>query len=522
MTACAIAVADQASSSSRRASLALVALSGIALAKLAIQFAGIARYGFFRDELYYMACGEHLAWGYIDQPPLVGFLTWFARHAFGNSIISVRMLPVLAGTAVVFLTGVLARELGGGRLAQTLAATGILLAPVYLAFDSFFSMNAFEPLFWLLCAWIAVRIVTGGSPKLWLVFGAVAGVGLENKHTMLVFGFALIAGLLLTGHHSILRSKWLWLGGLVALGLFWPNLLWEARHGWPQIEVVRNAQQFKNVQIGPLRFLGEQVLFLNPVAFPIWLAGLLWCLFAPEERRFRFLGWSYLIAVSTFMLGNGKSYYPLPFYPVLFAAGAIAWERVASASRRRQRTALVSLVIVSGLAIVPWAVPVLPVDTFLRYAGAFPRFFHVQTERDATVALPQLYADMFGWPELANTVARVYHALPADEQADCAILGGNYGEAGAIDYYGPRLGLPKAMSGHNSYFDWGPRGYSGACVILIGERSDLYRQYFAESDLLAAVANPHGMPIEQNIPVYVCRKPKAPLRKLWPNFKMII
>jgi Dolichyl-phosphate-mannose-protein mannosyltransferase len=521
MTDTATAVADRAYSSSQLFPLAVAPLGGIALAKLAIQFAGITRYGFFRDELYYMACGQHLAWGYIDQPPLVAFLAWFARRVSGNSIVSIRLLPLLLGAAVVFLTGVLARELGGSRFAQLLAATMILLAPGYLAFDSFFSMNAFEPLFWLLCAWIAARIINGASPELWVVFGAIAGVGLENKHTVLVFGFALIAGLLLTDH-SMLRSKWVWLGGLIALALFLPNLVWEARHGWPQIEVVRNAQEIKNVQIGPLRFVGEQALFLNPLALPIWLAGLLWCFFAPEGKRFQFLGWSYLIVMGTFMVGGGKSYYPLPFYPVLFAAGAIAWERVASLWWRWTRRVLVPLIVVSGLAAVPFGVPVLSVDTFLRYARTFPRLFHIQTERDATVALPQLYADMFGWSELANTVARIYHALPADEQDGCAILGGNYGEAGAIDYYGPRLGLPKAISGHNSYFDWGPRGYSGACVILIGERSDRYKQYFGESDLVATVSNPHGMPIEQDIPVYVCRKPKAPLARLWPNFKMII
>jgi hypothetical protein len=165
---------------------------------------------------------------------------------------------------------------------------------------------------------------------------------------------------------------------------------------------------------------------------------------------------------------------------------------------------------------------VLPVDTFLSYENAFPRFFRVRTERDATAKLPQLYADMFGWDEMANAVARVYHALPPEERRDCAILAGNYGEAGAIDYYGPRLGLPKAISGHNSYFDWGPRNYSGSCVIVIGERSNRYKQYFSESDLAATVANPHGMPIEQNVPIYVCREPKEPLAALWPNFKMII
>lgn len=502
--------------------LAARGLLFLALTEIAIHCAGITRYGFFRDELYYMACGRHLAWGYIDQPPLIGLLAWFSRHAFGNSIISIRVLPILAGAAVVFLTGVLARELGGGKLAQLLAAGAILLAPSYLAFDSFFSMNAFEPLFWMLCVWLGIRIVKGGSPKLWLVFGLIAGVGIENKHTMLVCGFALIAGLLLTGNQSILRSKWLWIGGLIAFAIFLPNLLWEARHGWPQIVVVRNAQLLKNEQIGPLAFLGQQILFLNPLALPIWLAGVFWCFMAPEEKRFRFLGWAYVIILAIFIVGDGKSYYPLPIYPVLFAAGAVAWERVPSISRRRQRAALIPLVAISGLLILPWAVPVLPLGAFLKYENFFPSFFHVQTERDATARLPQLYADMLGWPTLAETVSSVYHTLPVSEQRGCAIFAGNYGEAGAIDYYGPKLGLPRAISGHNSYFDWGPRGYSGACVILVGERSDQYKKYFGEADLAARSPNPHGMPIERGVPIYVCRKPIAPLAKLWPRLRMVI
>ncbi|HLV95073.1 MAG TPA: glycosyltransferase family 39 protein [Candidatus Acidoferrales bacterium] len=502
--------------------LAVRGLVVLALTKIALQCAGITRYGFFRDELYYMACGRHLAWGYIDQPPLIGLFAWFSHHVLGDSIISIRVLPVLAGAAVVFLTGVLARELGGGRFAQLFAAGAILLAPSYLAFDSFFSMNAFEPLFWTLCVWLAIRIVKGGSPKLWLAFGVVSGIGVENKHTMLVFGFALIAGLLLTGNQSILRSKWLWIGGLIALALFLPNLLWEAHHGWPQVEVVRNAQLLKNEQIGPFVFLGQQVLFLNPLALPIWLAGILWCFMAPEEKRFRFLGWAYVIILAIFIVGDGKSYYPLPIYSVLFAAGAVTWERVSSLSRRRQRKALIPLVAISGLFMLPWAVPILPVGAFLSYENLFPAFFRAQTERDATARLPQLYADMLGWPTLAETVSRVYHALPPGEQAGCAIFAGNYGEAGAIDYYGPGLGLPMAISGHNSYFDWGPRGYSGDCVILVGERSDQYKKYFGEADLVARSPNPHGMPIERDVPIYVCRKPIAPLSKLWPHFRMII
>ena len=251
-----------------------VMLVALACGKLLIQLAGINHYGFFRDELYYIACGQHLAWGYVDQPPLIAFVAWLARHWVGTSLFATRLLPVLAGAVVVYATGRVAAELGGGLLAQFLAAIAILFAPAYIAFDTFLSMNAFEPLFWLLCAWIAIRIVKGASPRLWLLFGSVAGLGLENKHSMLLFGFALVAGLVLSGQARLFRSKWIWIGAALALAIFLPNLLWEARHGWPQIEVVRNAQQFKNEAITPLQFVFEQVLFLQPLALPVWLAGL--------------------------------------------------------------------------------------------------------------------------------------------------------------------------------------------------------------------------------------------------------
>jgi hypothetical protein len=513
-----------AATSGKTAVSATAIVASLALAKLLLQFAGMRHYGFFRDELYYMACGEHLAWGYVDQPPVVAFLVWFARHVFGSSLISMRLLPALAGAAVVFLTGTLARELGGKRFAQFLAAAAILFAPSFLAFDSFFSMNAFEPLFWLVCALIAVRIVRGATPRLWLAFGAVAGLGLENKHTMLVFGFALVAGLLLAREERLFRSRWIWIGGLLAFGLFLPNLVWEARHGWPQIQVVRNAQLFKNVPVSHLRFLGEQVALLDPLALPVWVAGLAWYFSSRQGRRFRFLGWAYLIVLGTFMLLHGKTYYPLPVYPLLMAAGGVAWEELAQARTLvAVRIPLATIVILGGLMGVPFGVPVLPIHRFLNYSQLLPYSSLVKTERDAvSVRLPQLYADMFGWDNMARTVAGVYHDLPVADQADCAILAGNYGEAGAIDYYGPALGLPKAISGHNSYFYWGPRGYSGACVIIFGERSNEFITYFGDVQRAATVKSPLAMPNERLVPVYVCRKPREPLSALWPRFKMII
>jgi len=506
------------------ASSASAILAGLAAAKFLLQIAGITRYGFFRDELYYMACGEHLAWGYVDQPPFIAFAAWFARHVGGHSIVALRIWPVLGGTAVVFLTGVLARELGGGRFAQFFAALAVLFAPGYLAFDSFFSMNAFEPLFWLACALIAVRIVQGASPRLWLAFGALAGIGLENKHSILVFGFGMVAGFLLSGQWQIFRSKWIWIGGLIALALFTPNLLWEARHGWPQIEVVRNAQIYKNEPITPMQFLFEQILFVGPLALPIWISGLVWLFFAKDGKAFRFLGWAYLILITIFIVADGKSYYPLPIYTLLLAAGSVAFEQFLDNARWAPvRTTYPALLVLSGLFIVPFGVPLLPVESFVRFSQLLPYSKSVTTERDALhVELPQLYADMFGWENTAQTVAHVYLSLPADERSRCAILGGNYGESGAIDYYGPALGLPKAIGGHNAYYDWGPREYSGSCVIIFGERASDLAKLFGDSQLVATASNPHAMPIEQSVPVYVCRKPSAPLSVLWPHFKMII
>jgi hypothetical protein len=509
--------------------LALRILLALSVAKLLIQFAGINHYGFFRDELYYMACGEHLAWGYVDQPPLIAVIAWVARHLFGDSLFAMRILPALTGAAVVFLTGVLAREVGGGRYAQGLAAATALFAPAFLAFDSFLSMNAFEPLFWLVCAWLAVRIADGAPERLWLAFGVVAGVGLENKHTMLVFGFAIVAGLVLAGRARLLKSKWIWLGGVIAFALFAPNLIWEARHGWPQIEVVRNAQLYKNEPISPLGFLWDQVLFLHPVALPVWLAGLVWFLFGREGKRYRFLGYAYLIVLAIFIAMQGKSYYALPAYTMLMAGGGVALERwLANPGEARApwrgwlRVALPATLVLGGLITVPFGAPILPVDTFLRYSQALPYANSVKTERDATAALPQLYADMFGWDAMAAKIARLYHELPPDEQSGCAILAGNYGEAGAIDYYGPKLGLPKAISGHNNYFLWGPRGYSGECVIAFGERASTYKDLFAESHLVAVITSPHAMPVEQSVPVYLCRHAREPLAVLWPQFKLII
>jgi hypothetical protein len=502
-------------------------LCALVVAKLLLHLAFSHNYSFFRDELYFMACGEHLAWGYVDQPPLVAVAARLSRTFLGDSVFALRFLPAVAGAAIVFLTGWLAREFGGGRFAQLLAALAIFFAPAYLAFDSYLSMNAFEPVFWMICAYLLIRILKGDDPRLWLLFGIVAGIGLLNKYTVFVFGFAVATGLLLTPSRAQFRSKWIWLAGAIAVAIVLSSLIWQAQHHWPQIETVRNAQQFKNSPISPLRFLLEQILFLHPVALPIWLAGLAWFFTSEEGKRFRCLGWAFLVVFGVFLLLKGKTYYVLPAYPMIVAAGGVAIERwvrefSGKSTRKWLVTAYSSLLILAGVATLPFGVPMLPVETFLRYSDILPFARPVKMERDATGPLPQLFADMFGWENMVATVASVYQSLPPDERTRCAILAGNYGEAGAIDFFGRKYGLPKAIGGHNNYYLWGSRDYTGEVVILFGDRAETLKTLFGEVEQVATISNPYAMPNENNVPVYICRRPRAPLAELWPRFKYYI
>jgi len=490
----------------------------LALAALVLHFVGSSRYGFFRDELYYIACGNHLAFGYVDQPPLIAVIARLSSFLLGTTLSGFRFFPALAGAFLVLLTGWMTRELGGGHFAQALASLAVLLAPIYLAFGSFLSMNAFEPVLWMACAYILVRILKGGDERLWLLFGAVAGVGLQNKHTMLLFGFAMVAGMILTRDWKRLTSKGLWLGGLLAFVIFLPNLIWEAHHNWPQFEVVRNCQRLKNTPVGGLRFFGEQILFLNPVALPVIAAGLAWLLLSKREKRFRAVGWAFLIVIIVVMTLHGKSYYPVPFYSILLAAGSVALEMLLE-NRKRLRLTYMAILSLSGLVMLPFGTPILPLDALLRYQNAIPMENVVKMEHDSKGEVHQLYADMLGWESMVATVASVYYHLPSSDQKQCVILAGNYGEAGAIDLLGAEYGLPKAISGHNNYYYWGTNGHTGEVVILFGQHAESTKNMFSSVEQAATISNGHGAAAENHLPVYVCRHPRAPLERLWPSLR---
>ncbi|HEX3131528.1 MAG TPA: glycosyltransferase family 39 protein [Thermoanaerobaculia bacterium] len=484
----------------------------IALAYTALHLAVIGRYGWFRDELYYIACGEHLDWGYVDHPPLVALITRLARTLLGDSILAARLPSVLAGAAVIFLAGLLAREMGGGRFAQALAALCAVVGPVYLFMFHILSMNSFDVLFWTLGAFVVVRILNTGNPRLWLLFGLICGLGLENKHSLLFFGFGVFAGLLLTPERRQLRQPWIWIGGALAVVLFLPHVLWQIAHGWPTAEFIRNATAHKNVALSPLAFFAEQIKQMHPLTFPVWFAGLVWLF---RSSRYRVLAWVYVAAFLVLITQSSKAYYLAPAYPPLFAAGAVAFETWIR--RPVLRAAVAVLLLAGGAVTAPLTLPVLSEEGFVRYAQALGIPLSAG-ERHEMGALPQHYADMHGWEEMVAEVARVYNTLPPEEKAKAGIFAQNYGEAGAVDLLGRKYGLPKASSGHNNYFLWGPQG-AGEILIIIGGDPEDHRQAFQDVRQAGEILCGYCMPYENNQPVWIARGLKEPIDRIWPMTK---
>lgn len=475
------------------------------------------RYGYFRDELYFIACGQHLAWGYVDQPPLIAVLARLATAVFGESLVGLRVLPALAAGGLVTLTGWLARRLGGGTWAMALSAVAVAFVPFFLFTGHTMTMNAFEPLFWMGCAALLVEMIRTDDRRLWLAVGALVSVGVLNKHSMGFFTVCLALGLLLTPQRRLMRSRWLALSAVLATALVLPHLLWQVRHGWPMFELLRNGQLYKNAPFALREFLSGQVLLIHPLFAPLWLAGLGFLLFARAGRPYRALGLGFVLLLGLYIVLKAKAYYMAPAYPMLLAAGAVLIERVVR--RALPRVAVLTVAVAGGVALAPMTLPVLPEEQFIAYQRVLglepPR-----TERLQIGGLPQHFADQHGWRELAVAVAEVYRHLPHEEQARTMIFAQNYGEAGAIDWLGREYGLPPARAGHNNYFLWGPGDTEPQVVIIIGGSAEKHAQVCSQLELVTHVEpNPYVMPYEDHLPLYVCRGLKIPMATIWPSAK---
>jgi len=474
-------------------------------------------YGYFRDELYYLACADHLGWGYVDHPPLSIWLLAAWRGLFGSSLFALRLLPALAGTAASVVTGLLARELGGGRWAQGLAALGAATSIYHLAVSGVYSMNAYDLLLWAAALLLFTRLLHGASPRLWVGLGLLLGVGLLNKVGVLWLGAGIAVATLATPLRRSLKTRWPWLGAAAALLLFSPYLLWNAAHDLAHLEFIRNAVSEKYSGLDAWSFVSGQGLVQNPVNLLLWPLGLVWLLVHPPRREDRALAWVFL-AVAAILLANGhsKAEYLSAAFAIPLAAGGIAWERLAAG--RRWLAVAATGVLAAGFLLAPLVVPILPVERYVRYADALGVRPHT-AESKQLADLPQFYADMFGWPEKARAVAQAYDSLSAEERAAAAVFAGNYGRAGAVDFFGRELGLPPAVCSHNSYWIWGPGDASGAVTIVLGgERADLERRC-EQVELAATASCEHCMPYESDLPVWICRRLRAPLSEIWPAVK---
>ena len=490
--------------------------------KLSVHLATAGRYGYFRDELYFLDCARHLDWGYVDCAPLVAV---YAKVALllGGSLPVLRSIAALAGAARVALTMVLARELGGGRFAQGLAGLCALAAPIYLGMDSILTMNGFESLFWMGCVFFLIRVVRTGDSRLWIGFGVAAGLGLENKHSTLLFGAAFAAALLLTRERRELAKPWIWLGGGIALAIFLPNIVWQVRHGFPTVEDLRNVQRMgKNVVLSPVDFVAQQILLLHPLLFPIWLAGLVSFLFG-RASRLRILGWTYLALLGLMIALKAKSYYPTPIYPMLFASGAVALERwlerrTWSRGKAWPKAALAAYVLAAGAILAPAILPLLPPEKLLAYQrrlGVAPPKTEVRHEGP----LEQRLGDQFGWEELVADVARIYRSLPEAERRRTGIFASNYGEAGALNLFGPAYGLPSAICAHQNHYFWGPPKVEPENLIWLQWSRRGVEDHCRSVEKAGEHFHPWGM-AEENRPIYMCRGLRHTIAEYWtPDFK---
>lgn len=487
----------------------------LAIAKTIFHFATYQGYGIFRDELYFLACARHLDWGFVDQLPFASFMLAVVTGVLGESLFAIRFLPSLLGGVPVLLGAVAAREFGGRSFAQLLAGIAMAVGPFWLGVHHDFNILMFEPIFWTAGALVVVRLIKTENPRLWIWFGGVAGLAMLNKTSVAVFAFGLIAGLLLTRQRKLLLSSWLVAGGALAALITLPALLWQWQRDWPLVEFVRNATQFKNIALSPVDFFLEQVLMLGPPAAAIWMAGIAFLLIG-LRGRYRVLGIAWFVMFAVFVVMRGKAYYMVAAYPVFLGAGGVLWESLLEAPRWRWVRVTFAAVVASAIVLAPYAVPVLSQEAYIEFSQRVG-LERSSGENHEVGVLPQHYADMHGWSEMVAEVARVYETLFPEQKAMARIFGRNYGEAGAIDYFGPQYGLPAALSGHNTYWIWGPGDWTGEVLIVIGgERPD---QYFAQVEAAGRIYHDYAMPYENNLTIWVCLQPKATVAEIWLSVK---
>ena len=486
----------------------LLILFGLALARLLLHLCANVNYGFHRDELAVWNDARHLAWGYVAYPPLTPFLARLSMALFGDSLVAFRVPAALAQSVAMLLAGLIARELGGQRMAQVLAALAIACAPLSMLMGSMLMYTSLDYLWVVLLAWLVLRVANSGDARWWLGVGLVVGLGMMTRYTMLFWVAGLAIGVLATPVRQHLRSPWLWAGVAVSLLLFLPNAWWQWQHDFIYLDFARHLHE-RDVRIGRTDgfLVGQLTVGASPLTLPLWIAGLAWLALARAAARWRVLAWMYVVPLLLFLLVRGRDYYVAPGYPMLLSAGAVALERgIAGMRPSAARWSRAGVGVVLACAFGLTALVALPLAAVGSMGWQISRRFH------------DTFAEQIGWPQLVAEVARVYHALPAGERARTAIFANNYGEAGAIDRLGPGFGLPPAIGTVNSYWARGPGDPPPQTVIVLDDTADGISHTPATCTLAGRVRIPHGVKNEESghPDIFVCRDFKVPIRRLWP------
>ena len=500
-----------------RGTILLMAVLALAVHIVANVLGG---YGYFRDELYYIACTKHLAAGYVDQPPLSIIVLAGTERVVGDSVFAIRFVPALLSGVSAALVGLLARRMGGGRTAVVLASLAFISAPQILGFHTYYSMNSLDIMFWLLTVHALLGAVERGVLRSWLLLGLVLGLGLLNKTSVLWLGAGVGAATLLSEHlRRRLATPGPYVAAVLALALFSPFVIWNALHGWPHMEFMRNATAGKYSSLTRTRFLADQFLAMNPLTYLISLPGLVWCLAHREGRRWRPIGIIFLTVFAVLVINpHTKSEYMAAAYPMLFAAGGVALELTRRPWRAVAVPVLSGLLVASGAILAPLAMPVLPVDTYVRYARALG--MAPSTPENLEVSdLPQFFADMHGWEELARDVSKAYLTVPEAERGTTVALVSNYGEAGALELFARRYALPRVVCTHNSYWFWGVGPTPVTTFIRLGGDRKDYLETYGNVSLAGVHTCAHCMPYENNLNIFIARDRREPIESAWAQYK---
>jgi 4-amino-4-deoxy-L-arabinose transferase-like glycosyltransferase len=473
----------------------------IAGAQLALLLLVASRYGYHRDELYFLEAAHHLAWGYVDQPPFTPFVAWAASSLVDGSVVSLRVVSAFATAGTVVVAALLARELGGARYAQVLSALVVATAGFVLGVGHLLSTATFDFAAWMVLLLVSARMLRTSEPRWWLALGVGAGLATYNKHLVVLLVASLAIGLLVDRRFELLRSRWPAIGAGTGALIALPNLVWQAANDWPQLELAEAIADRIGGENRALLVPGQLVL-VGPLLAPFLVAGVWWML-QPDARRFRPFLWAWLASLVLTFASAGRPYYPLPLTVLVFVAGSVVVGRWARTPARR--IGVGALVALHALGAIMLGLPVLPIDTFA----------------DSPVAaVNEANGETVGWPELADQVAAVVRSLPPEERETVLLLTASYGEAGALDRYGPARGLPEVYSAHNAYWHWRRPRDDDATVVAVRYSPATLAPYFRECEDVGEVDNGHDVDNEaQGAPIVVCRGLLRGWDDVWPELR---